>query len=58
MDGHEFQKGKACSVLSNMIEAACGAPGRIVHLACREVVGEGREGEQDSYLETDGMRFS
>lgn len=45
-----------------MIEAACHAPGRIVHLACREVVGEARERqserEQDSYLETDGIRFS
>lgn len=48
-----------------MIEAACRAPGRIVHLACSEVVGEGREREaerdrergRDSYLETDGMRF-
>lgn len=38
----EFQKAKACSILWNMIEAACRAPGRIGHLACREVVGEGR----------------
>ena len=46
----EIQKGKTCSVLWNMIEGACRALGRIVHLACREVVGEGRGGESRTVI--------
>lgn len=33
-----------------MIEAACRAPGRIVHLACREVVGDGRGRESRTVI--------